>query len=102
MVALKKDEKENRKLEDFTKGEKDIAKAQIAEVKVLLPKFQAERVGFMMDDENIPAEILTYDTDGNKTGISLVGYIGYLHAGLKELILKNVELEERIESLENK
>ena len=71
-------------------------------VKRALPKFTTERIGIMMDDPEVPAEILTFDKDGNKTGISLVGWIGYLTEALKEAGQKIDELEARIEVLEKK
>ena len=65
-----------------------------------LPKFTTERIGIMMDDPEVPSEILTFDKDGNKTGISLVGWLGYLTEALKEAGNKIDELEDRIEILE--
>ena len=59
------------------------------------PKFQAKRLGIMLDDPNIPDEIAVLDGAGNKKGIDVIGYIGWLHATIKELALRVQELERR-------
>jgi hypothetical protein len=67
---------------------------ELADLKSKLPKFQATRLGIMLDDPNIPEEIVAIDGAGNK-GLDLVGYIGWLHATIKELAIRVRELEKR-------
>ena len=69
--------------------------AELAE-KEGMPKFNTERIGIMADDAEVPSEILTFDKEGNKTGLSLVGWIGYLQAALKEAGNKIAELEAKV------
>jgi len=71
-------------------------KRDLAERKARLPKFTAKRVGVAIDDANVPSEILTFNEDGTKAGIDLLAYVGYLHAALKEAVLKLEELESRL------
>lgn len=92
---LPEDKSEEKTIADFTESEIEAKKAEISEEKAKLPKFKVERIGMMMDDDNIPDELLVLDKDGNKVGVSLVGYIGYLHAGLKEAALKIETLEQK-------
>ena len=54
------------------------------------------RVGMSIDDANIPKEILAYNEDGSPAGIDLLAYVGYLHAALKEAVLKIDDLEARL------
>ena len=72
----------------------------LASAKAALPKFTARRVGVVIDDENVPPEILVFNPDGTKAGIDLLGYIGYLHAALKEATLKMDALESRLNAIE--
>jgi hypothetical protein len=67
---------------------------ELSDMKSNLPKFQAKRLGIMLDDPNIPDEIISIDGAGNK-GLDLVGYIGWLHATIKDLALRVQELERR-------
>jgi hypothetical protein len=67
---------------------------ELSAAKSNLPKFQAVRLGVMLDDPNIPVEIVSLDGAGQK-GLDLVGYIGWLHATIKELALRVQELEKR-------
>ena len=71
-------------------------KQELAARKARLPKYTAKRVGMIIDDANVPAEILTFDADGTKTGIDLLAYLGYLQAALREAALKIDELESRL------
>ena len=77
----------------LTKGERDSMRRQLAEEKAKLPKFKARRVGVAIDDDDVPSEILVYDTDGHKAGIDLLAYVGYLHAALKEAAVRIGDLE---------
>ncbi|MFB3885603.1 MAG: hypothetical protein ACE144_10280 [Thermodesulfobacteriota bacterium] len=79
------------------KGAVDLEKRtqDLAAVKSTLPKFQAKRLGVMLDDPNIPDEIISFDKAGNREGLDLVGYIGWLHATIKELALRVQQLEKR-------
>ena len=53
-----------------------------------LPKFTTERIGIMVDDPEIPSEILTYSDKGDISGIDLLAYIGYLHSAIKALTIE--------------
>ncbi len=77
-------------------AEVEIKKQQLLLKKAMLPKYTAKRIGMVIDDANVPVEVLTFSEDGTKTGIDLLAYIGYLHAGLKEAALKIDELESRL------
>jgi len=52
--------------------------------KAAQPKFTTERIGIMLDDDNIPPEIISEYGDGRR-GIDMLGYIGYLHGAIKAL-----------------
>lgn len=71
-------------------------KRELAQAKTALPKFQAKRVGMVIDDDNIPPEVLSFNPDGSKAGIDLLAYMGYIHAALKEAALKIGELEAQL------
>lgn len=71
-------------------------KHELAQAKTALPKFQAKRVGMVIDDANIPPEVLSLNPDGSKAGIDLLAYMGYIHAALKEAALKIGELEAQL------
>ena len=73
-----------KKKEDFT--EEEIAQKQIEllAVKEALPKYQLSRVGIMIDDPEIPEEIIAIDGNGN-VGLDLLGMMGYLWAVVKEI-----------------
>ncbi len=88
-------EKDGRyfELTEPTTKQLDLKRKQIQATKAKMPKFAQERVGILIDDSNIPEEILYFDEQGNKAGIDLLAYVGYLHAALKEAA-------ERIEKLE--
>jgi len=75
-------------------------KEELVRLKTSLPKFATKRVGMVIDDENVPPEILTFHPDGTKAGIDLLAYIGYLHAALKEATLKMDTLESRLNAIE--
>jgi hypothetical protein len=67
-----------------------------------LKKYQQTRMGIMIDDPDIPEEILTLNEDGTKAGIDLLGYAGYLHTALQKTIQKleeEIENRKRLESL---
>ncbi len=49
----------------------------------------------MLDDPNIPDEIISFDKEGKRQGLDLVGYIGWLHAAIRELALRVQALEKR-------
>ncbi|OGP72828.1 MAG: hypothetical protein A2V86_09015 [Deltaproteobacteria bacterium RBG_16_49_23] len=78
----------------MTPDELERRRQDLSAEKSKLPKFQAIRVGVMLDDPNIPDEIVSLDGAGKK-GLDLVGYIGLLHATIKELALRVQELEKR-------
>jgi hypothetical protein len=78
----------------MTPDELEKRRQELSAAKSQLPKFQARRVGVMLDDPNIPEEIVSLDGAGQK-GIDLAGYIGWLHATIKELALRVQELEKR-------
>jgi len=80
--------------EDMGADELERKRQELSAGKSKLPKFQAKRLGIMLDDPNIPDEIISVDGAGNK-GVDLVGYIGWLHATIKELALRVQELERR-------
>jgi hypothetical protein len=80
--------------EELGAGELEVKIQELSAAKSILPKFQAKRLGLMLDDPNIPDEIIAIDGAGNK-GLDLVGYIGWLHATIKELALRVQELEKR-------
>ena len=89
------------------KDAKDVKAEEIEEkrlamttAKATLPKFTQTRVGMMIDDEEVPAEILTHTEEGTTDGIDLLAYIGYLHAALKEEIQTRKALEAGQEALE--
>ena len=71
-------------------------KHELARVKATLPKFATTRVGLLIDDPQVPPEVLIFRPDGTKAGIDLLGYLGYLHAALQEAALKIAELEVRL------
>jgi hypothetical protein len=79
---------------DITAPELERRRQQLSAAKSQMPKFQATRVGMMIDDPNIPDGILAVDGAGKK-GIDLIGYIGWLHATIKELAKRVQELEKR-------
>jgi len=81
--------------EDIPPDELEKKRLELSAEKSGLPKFQAKRLGIMLDDPNIPDEIVALDGAGNKKGIDLVGYIGWLHATIKELALRVQELEKK-------
>lgn len=62
---------------------------------ITMPKFQAARIGMMIDDAEVPARILSYDMNGNLQGIDLLAYIGFLHVAMKELNKKVALLEAK-------
>ena len=78
----------------MTPDELERKRIELSAAKSNLPKFQAKRVGLMLDDPNIPEEIVSLNGAGQK-GIDLVGYIGWLHATIKDLALRVQELEKR-------
>lgn len=78
----------------LTPAEMESRRQELSAVKSTLPKFQTVRLGVMLDDPNIPDEIVSLDGAGKK-GLDLVGYIGWLHATIKELALRVQELEKR-------
>ena len=78
----------------MTPDEMERRRQELSVEKSRLPKFQAKRVGVMLDDPNIPEEIISLDRAGQK-GLDLVGYIGWLHATIKDLALRVQELEKR-------
>jgi hypothetical protein len=80
--------------EELGAEEMERRRQELSTAKSILPKFQAKRLGLMLDDPNIPDEIIAIDGAGNK-GLDLVGYIGWLHATIKELALRVQELEKR-------
>ena len=86
----------------LTSAERDNVKLQLIEEKTKLPKFKTRRVGVAIDDADIPPEILAYDPDGQKAGIDLLAYVGYLHAALKEAALRIDELESRLPAARNR
>ena len=61
----------------------------------MLPKFATKRIGISIDDPNVPTEVLVFDDNGNKTGVDLLAYVGYLHAALQQVAVKLDELEAR-------
>ncbi len=67
-----------------------------------LAKFQAKRVGIAIDDANVPAEVLAFDEEGEKSGIDLLAYVGYLHATLKEAAVKLDQLEKKLDAQASK
>ncbi|MDP3722930.1 MAG: LamG-like jellyroll fold domain-containing protein [Candidatus Omnitrophota bacterium] len=79
-----------------TAEELQAKKRELTLAKAGLPKFTTKRVGMVIDDANVPAEVLTFNPDGTKAGIDLLAYLGYLHAALKETALKLDELESRL------
>ena len=79
---------------NLSASELEKRKQDLSALKSKMPKFQATRVGLMLDDPNIPDEIVAVDGSGKK-GIDLVGYIGWLHATIKELAQRVQELEKR-------
>ena len=87
----KKKQNQSRHSIIFTNDDlKEIDKlhANHLQAKSNLPKFTTERLGVMIDDDNVPSEILTFDEAGNKNGIDLLAYIGYLHGAIKALTLE--------------
>ncbi len=74
-------------------SEVDEMKRALVTCKERMPKFSAKRIGMAIDDDNVPAEVLTFNPDGTKAGIDLLAYVGYLHAALKEAALKIEALE---------
>lgn len=64
-------------------------------VDISMPKFNAARIGMMIDDPEVPARILVYDTNGKLQGIDLLAYCGFLHVALKELSVKVAALEAK-------
>ena len=79
-----------------TVAEREAKKRELAMEKARLPKFTKKRVGMSIDDANVPQEILAFNQDGTTAGIDLLAYVGYLHAALKEAVLKIEELESRL------
>jgi len=79
--------------EKLSKEEIEAKREQKRREKLQKHKFQAERFGVMVDDPNIPEEILNRDDEGNIQGLDLLAYTGYLHAVVKELVLKVDRLE---------
>jgi len=77
-------------------------KQELIDRKSKLPKYTTERIGIMIDDPEVPQEILVVDENGNVQGIDLLGWIGYLHSALKEEISKREALEQRVSDLENR
>lgn len=75
-------------------------KQEMVAEKASLPKFKAERIGISTDDAEIPREILTFNGQGECDGISILGYIGWLHAIMKEQDGIIQELEQRVSILE--
>lgn len=75
-------------------------KSELEKSKAALPKFKAERIGVFADSPNIPNEILAFDPNGEPSGLSLSGYIGWLHAVIKEEDEIIQELQERVARLE--
>lgn len=87
--------------ESPTQAEIDSKKRELEGQKAKLPKFNAKRVGLVIEDPNVPREILAFDSEGNPQGLDLSAYIGYLHAALKEAALKIDELETRLSAVES-
>jgi hypothetical protein len=54
----------------------------------------AARVGMKVDDPNIPDQIISVDGNGKKW-IDIVGYVGWLHASIKESAQRVQEVEKR-------
>jgi hypothetical protein len=77
-------------------------KEELATKKATLPKYTAERIGIMVDDPQVPREILAFDEKGNIVGIDLLAWIGYLHSALKEEVSKREMLEQKVNELENR
>jgi hypothetical protein len=71
-------------------------KQQLAQAKASLPKFTTQRVGILADDPNLPTELLAFDANGTPIGIDLLGYVGYLHAALKEAAVRIEQLESQL------
>ena len=81
-----------------TSAEMDAKKRDLAEEKARLPKYTTKRLGMVIDDANVPSEILTFNPDGTRAGIDLLAYIGYLHAALKEAAIRISALEARLDN----
>ncbi len=77
-------------------------KQQLLAAKTQLPKFATKRVGVAIDDADVPPEILVQDAQGNKTGLDLLAYVGYLHTALQEAAVKIDALESRVAALERR
>jgi len=93
--ALDKEQTDKPRKTRPTQDELEAKKRELTVAKSLLPKFSRKRLGMAIDDPNVPDAVLTFDDQGNKSGIDLVAYIGYLHVALKEAA-------DRIDALETK
>ena len=79
-----------------TPQELEAKKQELAFTKAKLPKFSTKRIGMVIDDPQVPPEILTTNPDGTTAGIDLLAYLGYLHAALKEAAERIDDLEARL------
>ena len=68
----------------FTAQKKSAKKKEMEAEKTLKPKFLAHRYGIMIDDPQVPDEIIAVDGAGNR-GLDLLAYTSYLHCVIKEL-----------------
>jgi len=73
-----------RRRADLSQIQLDEAKQRAKDKKSLLPKYQAERLGIMLDDPDIPSEIVIKNSEGTIQGLDLGAYIGFLHQVIKE------------------
>ncbi len=69
-------------------------------VKSALPKYTTERIGIMIGDPQIPDAILNFDDAGKRTGISGIGFKGYMFAIIRQQQIAIEELKERLLKLE--
>lgn len=83
-----------------TASQREMVRRRLVDAKAKLPKYTAKRVGIVIDDPNVPPEILTFNADGTIAGIDLLAYAGYLQVALKEAAIKIDQLESRISALE--
>jgi len=58
-------------------------------------KGKVERISTIADRTAVPESMKSYNAEGKETGLSLLGYIGYLHGVVKELLREVEELKKR-------
>ena len=100
MQARREDaEKTKAIVKPITSKEQDDIRVSLSAAKAAAPKFKAVKVGPMIDDAETPREIFA-DGQNYHSGIDLLGYIGFLHAALREEVQAREALEKRLAKLE--